>query len=128
MPPKTSAKENKFDALFKSIVLIVFGDWAMYYKAYHRIKRTQNLLEKVAYISVGSDILIAASTYLVLRNVAYSNSLLLLSDYIDFLFVAIAVSLFLAAVILRHGSDLPKKAGMLLFKLTHKRYHPSPMI
>lgn len=124
MPPKTSAKENRFNALFKSVVLIVFGDWAMYYKAYHRIKRTQDLLDKVVYVSMGSDILIAASTYLVLRNVAYSNYILLLSDYMDFLFVAVAVPLFLALVILRHGSDLPKKARMLLFKLTHKRYHP----
>ncbi len=97
----------------------------MYYKSYARIRKTEKLLERVAYISVGSDIFIAVSTYLVLKNVQYSNSLLMLSDYVDFLFVVIAVSLFLMVILLKYASVFPKRIDSFVFNLMHKKYRPS---
>ena len=97
----------------------------MYYNSYARIQKTQRLLERVAFVSVGSDIFIAVSTYLVLKNVQYSNSLLLLSDYVDFVFVAIAVALFLCVIMLRQASELPRRTNAFMFKVTHGRYHPA---
>ncbi|MDE1767761.1 MAG: hypothetical protein KGH67_05340 [Candidatus Micrarchaeota archaeon] len=94
----------------------------MYYNSYHRMKRMKELMEKIAYASVGSDILIAASTYLVIKNVDHSGSLLMLSDYLDFLVVAIVIALFLALVAVKSTTDFPKKARMLLFKAMHRTY------
>ncbi len=80
----------------------------------------QRLLERVAFISVGADVLIAGSTYLVIRNAPYSNSFLMASDYIDFALVALAVSLFATVLALKFSLDIGKKARMFMFRLAHR--------
>ena len=66
----------------------------MYYSSVSRIRRLQKMVEKVAFISVGADVMIAGSTYLVIKNAPFSNSLLMASDYIDFALVALVIAIF----------------------------------
>ena len=92
----------------------------MYYHEYSRINRMQKLLDRVAYISVGSDLLIAASTYLVITNVGFSNSALLLSSYLNFVLVAIAATMFLVLIAMKAQNRVVKKARLFAFKLVHQ--------
>jgi len=84
-----------------------------------RIRKMQRLMEKIAYISVGADVLIAASTYLVIKNVAFSGSLLLLSDYLDFVLVAMIAVVFITLFMLKFSLDWDKKVKMFMFRVTH---------
>ena len=84
----------------------------MYYKQYSRIRWLQNTLEKIAYVSVGTDFLIAGSTYLVIRNVPLSNSLLLMSDYLDFVIVAIVAIMFSLVVLMKGQETVVKRTKL----------------
>ncbi len=88
----------------------------MYYKQYSRIRRMQDLLEKIAYVSVGTDFLIAGSTYLVLRDIPLSNSLLMVSDYLDFVIVAAVVIMFSLVVLMKGQDAVVKKAKLAALK------------
>lgn len=92
----------------------------MYYSSANRIRRMQDILERIAYISVGADILIAGSTYLVLRNVTYSHSLLMLSDYLDFVLVAMIIVIFMTVFLLRFSLSLDKRFRLFMFKVSHR--------
>ncbi len=53
--------------VFKYIPLNhLLGD-AVYYSEFSRIKRMQRMLERIAYVSVGTDFLIAVSTYMAIN-------------------------------------------------------------
>ena len=91
----------------------------MYYGEFSRIKRMQKLLSRIAYISVGTDFLIAISTYLVINNVRFSSSALLISDYIDFALVAIAAIMFALLVVMKFQGSLAERARRMAFRMTH---------
>ncbi len=91
----------------------------MYYGELSRIKRMQKLLNRVAYISVGTDFLIAISTYLVINNVPFSSSALLISDYVDFVMVAVIATIFLFLLIIKYPGYLMRRARVAAFKFSH---------
>ncbi len=91
----------------------------MYYGERARLAHMQKLLERFAYISIGSDFLIAASTYLVLQHFAYSSSILLVTDYLDLVEVIIACAIVTLIVALRYYKRTV--SGLHLF-LARKRY------
>jgi hypothetical protein len=74
----------------------------MYYGERQRLRQMQKLLERFAYISILTDSLIAASTYLVMQSYAYSSSLLMMTDYLDLLEVIIAAGIIVTILALRY--------------------------
>ncbi len=70
-------------------------------KAKH-IQRMEQLFEKVAYLSVALDFFVAAATFLVLRNVTYSGTLLHIGDYLILLETMIAALLFVTLMAMKH--------------------------
>ncbi len=82
----------------------------MYYSSFDRIRRLQRLLERVAYVSVGTDFVIAGATYMVIRNTPYSGTLLIISDYIDLFIVAVVSCMMLTLVLMKSQDALVKKA------------------
>ncbi len=91
----------------------------MYYSEFSRIKRMQKLLSKIAYISVGTDFLIAISTYLVINDVKFSSSALMISDYLDFALVAIAAIMFVLLVLMKLQGHFAERARRMVFRMTH---------
>jgi hypothetical protein len=91
----------------------------VYYSELVRIRKTQRLLEKIAYISVGADFMIAISTYLVLSDVRYSSSALMASDYIDLALVVIATVMFAMLAVMKFQKRLSNRAKYIAFRLTH---------
>jgi hypothetical protein len=88
----------------------------MYYSGLDRIRRLQKTLEKIAYVSVGTDFVIAGATYMVIRNTPYSNSLLMVSDYID-MFIVIVVSMLMFTLVLMKSQDaFVRKAKLLALR------------
>ncbi len=70
-------------------------------KAKH-IQRMEQLFEKVAYLSVALDFFVAAATFLVLRGVTYSGTLLHIGDYLILLETMIAALLFVTLMAMKH--------------------------
>lgn len=95
----------------------------MYYSSVSRIMKLQKMVERIAFISVGADIMIAGSTYLVIRNAPFSNSLLMVSDYLDLALVVMVVAMFSMLLLLRFSIDIDKKTRMFIFRLSHRRQH-----
>lgn len=88
----------------------------MYYSEFSRIRRIQRFLEKLAYISVGTDFLIAGATYLVIRNTPFSTSMLLISDYIDLFLVGIVGAMMFLLILMKSQDALTRKARMAALK------------
>jgi hypothetical protein len=84
------------------------------------MKRLKKLIDKVAYISVGTDFLIAISTYLVINRVSFSDSALLLSDYIDFVVVAIVATMFLTLTLMKYQERLVRQLKTMAFRMRNK--------
>ena len=93
---------------------------AVYYYEFSRMKRLKKLIDKVAYISVGTDFLIAISTYLVINRVSFSDSALLLSDYIDFVVVAIVATMFLTLTLMKYQERLVRQLKTMAFRMRNK--------
>ncbi len=93
---------------------------AVYYYEFSRMKRLKKLIDKVAYISVGTDFLIAISTYLVINRVSFSDSALLLSDYIDFVVVAIVATMFLTLTLMKYQERLIRQLKTMAFRMRNK--------
>jgi hypothetical protein len=91
----------------------------MYYGTVRKLYRLKKTLEKIAYISVGADMLIAGSTYLVIKNVSFSEPLLMLSDYLDFALVAVIAVLFSITLVLKYSGEIDKRFRLFVFKKTH---------
>lgn len=93
---------------------------AVYYYEFSRMKRLKKLIDKVAYISVGTDFLIAISTYLVINRVSFSDSALLLSDYIDFVVIAIVATMFLTLTLMKYQERLIRQLKTMAFRMRNK--------
>ena len=88
----------------------------MYYNGLDRIRKFQKALERVAYVSVGTDFVIAGATYMVIRNTPYSNFILLVSDYIDMFIVAIVSMMMLTIVLMKSQDAFVRKAKLLALR------------
>lgn len=99
----------------KLTVPTLLGD-TVYYSSFDRIRRLQRLLERVAYVSVGTDFVIAGATYMVIRNTPYSNMLLMISDYVDLLIVAVVSCMMLILVLMKSQDALVKKAKRMALR------------
>ena len=74
----------------------------MYYGEKERLRHMQKLLERFAYISILTDVMIAVSTYLVAQSYAYSSSFLMVTDYLDLVEVIIAAGIVVMILAMRY--------------------------
>ncbi|MCL5430082.1 MAG: hypothetical protein M1504_01225 [Candidatus Marsarchaeota archaeon] len=87
----------------------------MYYSELSRIKRIERILERLAYLSVGLDVFVAVATLLVMRGATGSSTMLLISGYLMFIEVVIAVVLFSAMISMRHYKKLADSVALNTF-------------
>ncbi|MGC8479009.1 MAG: hypothetical protein ACP5NE_03755 [Candidatus Micrarchaeia archaeon] len=74
----------------------------MYARDIRRLKRLDLILERLAYLSIGLDFIVAIATLLLMKGLKFSMSLLMISDYLIFAEVIIAGALFLIMFAIRH--------------------------
>jgi len=74
----------------------------MYERDVERVKKLDLMLERLAYLSIGLDFIVAIATLLLMKGLKFSMSLLLISDYLIFAEVIIAAALFIIMFAIRH--------------------------
>ncbi len=89
------------------------------YARVKRIKRMEDMLSKLAYLSVALDAFVGAATLLALRNVTYGSSLLQVGDYLIFVETLLAVFVFVLLLVLKHYTTLID--SLLLITLRKRR-------
>jgi hypothetical protein len=93
----------------------------MYYSEFMRIKGMERLLERLAYLSVGLDFIVAAATYLLMRGYSFSQTMLVWSGYLLFAEVVIACILFIAMLGMRHFKKVMRHIDIVSFKSRYRR-------
>ena len=88
----------------------------MYYGDFARIQRMERLLERLAYLSVVLDFMVAIATYLVTRGVQYSAALLMLSGYLIIVEVVLAGVLFAALIAIKHYRKIIDSIALSTFR------------
>ncbi len=74
----------------------------MYYSEFARIRRLEKALERLAYLSVGIDVLIAVATYLALNGLKISGTLLMIGGYLMVVEVSLAALIFTCMLLSKH--------------------------
>ena len=92
------------------------------YSQVKRIKHVEGILEKIAYLSIVLDVFVGTATFLALRNVTYSSSLLRVGDYLIFLERLLAVLVFVLLMALKHYNTLMD--SLTLLRLRKRRKEP----
>ncbi|MCL5099764.1 MAG: hypothetical protein M1158_01425 [Candidatus Marsarchaeota archaeon] len=100
----------------------------MYYSEHKRVKRIESLLSTLAYASVGSDLFVAAATFLVVRKMQYSTTLLAFSDYIILIETALAGAIFVTIVALKYYRRLAEGLSLSMFRAKHSIRATKPML
>lgn len=88
----------------------------MYYSEFQRVKRMEKLLERLAYLSVVLDAMIAVATFLVIRGVQAYSLMLTISNYLLTVEVGFAVVIFLALGALKHYRRVIDKVAIASFR------------
>ncbi len=88
----------------------------MYYGDYQKVKKMELLLQKLAYISVGLDFLIALATVLILRGANFSHTMLLITGYLMTIEMAVIGVVFAALMALKHYSNIMDNFALAAFK------------
>ncbi|MGC8669732.1 MAG: hypothetical protein ACP5TL_01100 [Candidatus Micrarchaeia archaeon] len=92
----------------------------LYYSELTKIKKIERMLEKLAYLSVGFDALVALATFLVVRvQIKTIGSLLIISDYLVLIEVVVAIIIFTLLITLKYYKKIINNIGMLIFKFKH---------
>ncbi|MDE1857382.1 MAG: hypothetical protein KGH98_04890 [Candidatus Micrarchaeota archaeon] len=77
----------------------------------------EKLLEKIGLASIGLDAIVAVATLFVIKNVAYSGDILILSDYLVFIEVIVAAILVAMLLMLRYyGKTMKVIGGAIRFR------------
>ncbi len=88
----------------------------MYYSEYDRVKKTEKLLERLAYISVGLDFVIALASLLVLRGAAFSGLMLTISGDLILIEMIVVSVIFVTLMALKHYSNIMDSFAGAAFK------------
>jgi hypothetical protein len=88
----------------------------MYYRDFEKIQRMEKMLEKLAYLSVVFDFLVAVATFFVLRGVQSYSYLLTISSYLLTIEVVIAGILFVSLIALKHYRKLINTVALASFR------------
>ncbi len=92
----------------------------MYYSEFVKIKRIESILEKLAYISVGFDALVAFATLLVMHNSSRAfSSLLFISDFLIFAEVAVAAVIVVLLIMLKYYKKMLESISKGIFKMKY---------
>lgn len=74
----------------------------MYYREFQRITKIEKILERLAYLSVILDAMVAVATFLVIRGVQAYSLMLTISNYLLTIEVGFAVVIFASLIALKH--------------------------
>ncbi len=88
----------------------------MYYNDFQRIKRMEKTLERLAYLSVFLDAMVAVATFLVIRGVQAYSLMLTISNYLLTIEVAFAAVIFASLVALKHYRSVIDRAALASFR------------
>lgn len=88
----------------------------MYYRDFEKIQRMERMLEKLAYLSVFFDFLVALATFFVLRGIQSYSYLLTISSYLLTVEVVIAGILFVSLVALKHYRKIVNGVALASFR------------
>ena len=93
----------------------------MYYSEHARVKRIEKLLEKLAYISVGLDFIIAVASFLVIRRAAFSALMLTISGDLIMIEMGVIAGLFVILMAMKHYGNLVAALEQARFRNKHAR-------
>lgn len=88
----------------------------MYYGDYLRVKKTEILLQRLAYISVALDFFIALATVLILKGANYSKAMLLITGYLMTVEMAVIGVVFVALIALKYYNNMMDNFALAAFK------------
>ncbi len=91
----------------------------VYYSERARIKRMEKLLEKLAYISVGLDFIIAVASFLAIRRAAFSALMLTISGDLIMVEMGVIAVLFLTMMAMRHYGSIMTALEQARFRSKH---------
>ncbi|MGC8586223.1 MAG: hypothetical protein ACP5K5_01600 [Candidatus Micrarchaeia archaeon] len=93
---------------------------SMYYSEFVKVKKVESILEKLAYISVGFDALVAFATLLVMHSSSKAfSSLLFISDFLIFTEVAVAAVIVVLLIMLKYYKKMLESISKSIFKIKH---------
>jgi len=82
----------------------------------------ERMLEKLAYVSIGFDMLAAIATFMVVRSTVKAfGSLLIISDYLIFIEVVVAAIIVLLLITMKYYSRIINGISSTMFKIKHGR-------
>ncbi|MGC8495882.1 MAG: hypothetical protein ACP5RM_01630 [Candidatus Micrarchaeia archaeon] len=94
----------------------------MYYSDFEKIRLTERMLEKLAYLSVAFDVMAAVATFFAVRTTIRSfSSLLMISDYLIFIEVVIAGILVAMLVTMKYYDKILRSFNIAMFKMRHHK-------
>jgi hypothetical protein len=88
----------------------------MYYNDFQRIKRMEKMLERLAYLSVFLDAMVAVATFLVIRGVDAYSLMLTISNYFLTIEVAFAAVIFGTLIALKHYRKIIDGVALTSFR------------
>lgn len=93
----------------------------LYYSEYTRVKRVEKLLERLAYISVGLDFLVALASFLVIKRAAFSAVMLTVGSDLIMIEMAIIGVLFITLTAMKHYNSIMGAFEQARFRSRHTR-------
>ncbi len=88
----------------------------MYYSEFERNKKIEGLLEKLAYFSVGLDLLVAVATFFVIRGNESYALMLTISNYLLTIEVGFTVIIFVLLVAMKHYRKVVDTVALTSFR------------
>lgn len=93
----------------------------MYYNDYDRVKKVERLLQKLAYLSVLFDFIIALASLLVLRGAAFSRLMLTISGDLILAEMVVIGVIFMILMALKHYNSIMDNFAEAAFKNVRMR-------
>ncbi len=93
----------------------------MYYSEHARVKRIERLLEKLAYISVALDFVIALASFMVIRRVSISEIMLTISSDLIMIEMGVIVVLFVTLMAIKHYGGIVAALEQARFRSRHAK-------
>ncbi len=97
----------------------------MYYSEFERIERMERWLERLAYLSVFLDFVVAVATYMVVRGAEYSSVMLLWSGYLIGAEVVLAAFIFVSLIGLKHYRKIVNNVALSTFRTRYNYMKPA---
>lgn len=93
----------------------------LYYSDHVRVKRMEKLLEKLAYISVALDFIVALASFLVLKRAAFSSVMLAISGDLVLVEMGIITVIFMTLTAMKHYGRIMAALEQAKFRSRHAR-------